>query len=107
MSARAQKETKIGGVPKAELKQAAHLAQTFGDMAKKGAVPTVDDMKQARALVKTIDSKTELHLFQSGIGGGAMGDAEFDRSAHTISRGIETAQKVADHLRSTMKVFVN
>lgn len=102
-----RRDIQIGGVPKTELKTAKNLAQAFGDLVAKGKTPSGEQVEQGRALLKKIDSRTELYLFQAGVQGGDVGEGDFDRSLHSISRGIETAQNTAEHLRRALKAFTN
>jgi hypothetical protein len=94
-------------LPARQIESAESFIDTLDKLAAAGQKPDATTVADGKALLKTLDDKTQLFMFNAAVLAGqeAATDKELDRKIAKISEGLERAQDTSDRLRQTLARF--
>jgi hypothetical protein len=80
-----------------------HVSETI----KSGGMPSQQDIQQGQKLLRQIENRTEIYMFNAAIlaGQDASTESDLERKLEAISNGITQAQSTSERLREALKKF--
>ncbi len=94
-------------LPQRHLEKAEAFIATLHQKAESGTAPSVQDRKIGQNILRTLENKTELFLFNSAVlaGQDAASEADIETRLGAIHAGIERVNQTSDRLRKTLESF--